>query len=131
MPYNIKKERCTQADGDKGNYELSYTDKKGKKHKACHVSKKAAQGQIAAIESSSPKQEGKQIKKQKAEKKKKKIGNVYGYERASKSNMYLDIPSKTADPPDVGDQVHKYLSDLGLMENLLRRYIREHVKTLV
>ena len=127
MPYNIKKKPCTQADGDKGNYELSYTDKKGKKHKACHVSKKAAQGQIAAIEGSSPKKEGKQIKKQKS---KKKIGNVYGYERASKSNMYLDIPSKTADPPDLGDEIHKYLSDLGLMENVLRRYIREYVKTL-
>ena len=29
---------------------LSYTDKKGKKHRACHTSKKKAQGQIAAIE---------------------------------------------------------------------------------
>jgi len=29
---------------------LSYTDKKGKKHRACHTSRKRAQGQIAAIE---------------------------------------------------------------------------------
>jgi len=29
---------------------LSYTDKKGKKHKNCHTSKKKAQAQIAAIE---------------------------------------------------------------------------------
>jgi hypothetical protein len=29
---------------------LSYTDKKGKKHRACHTSKKKARGQIAAIE---------------------------------------------------------------------------------
>ena len=50
MPYNIRKQKCKQSDGDSGTYVLSYTDKKGKKHRACHTSKKKAQGQIAAIE---------------------------------------------------------------------------------
>ena len=50
MPYNKRKQKCTQSDGDKGSYVLSYTDKKGKKHSACHTSKKKMQGQIAAIE---------------------------------------------------------------------------------
>ncbi len=50
MPYTIRKQDCKQADGDRGTYVLSYTDKKGKKHRACHTSKKKARGQIAAIE---------------------------------------------------------------------------------
>ena len=50
MPYTIRKQNCKQSDGDRGTYVLSYTDKKGKKHRACHTSKKKAQGQIAAIE---------------------------------------------------------------------------------
>ncbi len=50
MPYTVRKRKCKQSDGDSGNYVLSYTDKKGKKHSACHTSKKRAQGQIAAIE---------------------------------------------------------------------------------
>ena len=50
MPYTIRKQKCKQSDGDRGTYVLSYTDKKGKKHRACHTSKKKAQGQIAAIE---------------------------------------------------------------------------------
>lgn len=50
MPYQKRKQKCTRSDGTKGNYVLSYTDKKGKKHRACHKSKKSAQGQIAAIE---------------------------------------------------------------------------------
>lgn len=50
MPYNIRKQKCTQSDGDKGSYVLSYTTKKGKKVRNCHTSKKKAQGQIAAIE---------------------------------------------------------------------------------
>jgi hypothetical protein len=50
MPYNKRKQKCKQSDGDAGNYVLSYTDKKGKKHSACHTSKKKMQGQIAAIE---------------------------------------------------------------------------------
>jgi len=52
MPYRINKLKnpCKQSDGDKGNWSLTYTDKKGKKHRACHTSKKNAQGQIAAIE---------------------------------------------------------------------------------
>jgi hypothetical protein len=50
MPYNIRKKKCKQSDGDRGNWVLSYTDKKGKKHSNCHTSKKKAQGQIAAIE---------------------------------------------------------------------------------
>ena len=50
MPYNKRKQDCKQSDGDSGSYVLSYTDKKGKKHKACHTSKKKMQGQIAAIE---------------------------------------------------------------------------------
>ena len=49
MPYKIKKQKCKQSDGDSGSYTLSYTDKKGKKRKACHTSKKKARGQIAAI----------------------------------------------------------------------------------
>ena len=50
MPYTIKKQDCKQSDGDSGTYVLSYTDKKGKKHRICHTSKKKAKGQIAAIE---------------------------------------------------------------------------------
>lgn len=50
MPYSIRKQDCKQSDGDSGSYVLSYTDKKGKKHRNCHTSKKKAQGQIAAIE---------------------------------------------------------------------------------
>ena len=50
MPYKIKKQKCKQSDGDTGNHVLSYTSKKGKKHTACHTSRKKAQGQIAAIE---------------------------------------------------------------------------------
>lgn len=50
MPYNKRKQKCTQSDGDKGNYVLSYTTKKGEKRRACHTSKKNMQGQIAAIE---------------------------------------------------------------------------------
>ena len=50
MPYNVRKQKCTQSDGDKGTYVLKYTTKKGKKVSNCHTSKKKAQGQIAAIE---------------------------------------------------------------------------------
>lgn len=50
MPYSIRKQKCKQSDGDSGNYVLSYVDKKGKKHRNCHTSKKKAQSQIAAIE---------------------------------------------------------------------------------
>lgn len=50
MPYTIRKQKCKQSDGDSGSYVLSYTDKKGKKHRACHTSREKAQGQIAAIE---------------------------------------------------------------------------------
>ena len=50
MPYTKRKQKCKQSDGDAGNYVLSYTDKKGKKRRACHTSKKKMQGQIAAIE---------------------------------------------------------------------------------
>ena len=53
MPYKIKKRSCTQSDGDKGTYVLSYTSDKGKKYNNCHTSKKKAQGQIAAIEAES------------------------------------------------------------------------------
>ena len=30
MPYNIRKQDCTQSDGDKGKYVLYYKTKKGK-----------------------------------------------------------------------------------------------------
>ena len=50
MPYTIRKQKCKQSDGDSGGYTLSYTDNKGKKHRACHTSRKKAKGQIAAIE---------------------------------------------------------------------------------
>lgn len=50
MPYTIRKQKCKQSDGDSGGYTLSYTDNKGKKHRACHTSRKKARGQIAAIE---------------------------------------------------------------------------------
>ena len=58
MPYTKRKQKCKQADGDRGNYVLSYTDKKGKKHRACHTSKKKMQGQIAAIEAEADTAEG-------------------------------------------------------------------------
>jgi len=50
MPYTVRKQKCKQSSGKRGSYVLSYTDKKGKKHRACHTSRKRAQGQIAAIE---------------------------------------------------------------------------------
>lgn len=50
MPYTIRKQKCKQSDGDSGTYTLSYTDKKGKKHRICHTSRQKAKGQIAAIE---------------------------------------------------------------------------------
>ena len=53
MPYNKRKQKCKQSDGTPGSYVLSYTDKKGKKRRACHTSKKKMQGQIAAIEAES------------------------------------------------------------------------------
>jgi len=53
MPYTIKKRKCRQSSGKKGNYVLSYTDKNGKRHSNCHTSKKRARGQIAAIEAES------------------------------------------------------------------------------
>lgn len=50
MPYTVRKQKCKKSDGGSGGYVLSYTDKKGKKHRACHSSRKKARGQIAAIE---------------------------------------------------------------------------------
>jgi len=50
MPYTVRKQKCKQSDGDSGSYILSYTDKKGKKHRNCHASRKKAQAQISAIE---------------------------------------------------------------------------------
>lgn len=50
MPYKVKKKSCKQSSGKSGSYILSYKDKKGKSHSACHTSKKKAQGQISAIE---------------------------------------------------------------------------------
>jgi hypothetical protein len=50
MPYSIRKQKCKQSDGDSGSYVLSYTDRKGKKHRNCHTSRKKAQAQISAIE---------------------------------------------------------------------------------
>jgi len=64
MPYNKRKQDCTQSDGDKGSYVLSYTDKKGKKHRACHTSKKKMQGQIAAIEAEADQAGGDQLSEQ-------------------------------------------------------------------
>ena len=53
MPYTVRKQKCKQSTGKSGSYVLSYTDKKGKKHRNCHTSRKKAQGQIAAIEAES------------------------------------------------------------------------------
>ena len=50
MPYTVRKQKCKKSDGGSGSYVLSYTDKKGKKHRNCHSSRKGAKGQIAAIE---------------------------------------------------------------------------------
>ena len=61
MPYKKRKQKCTQSDGDKGNYVLSYTTKKGEKRKACHTSEKNMQGQIAAIEAESDETYGEEI----------------------------------------------------------------------
>ena len=52
MPYKIRKQNCQRSDGEGGNYVLAYTDKKGKRHSNCHISKKNAQNQIGAIEAS-------------------------------------------------------------------------------
>jgi len=53
MPYTIRKQKCKQSDGDRGNHVLSYTDSKGKKHRNCHTSRKNAEDQIKAIEAES------------------------------------------------------------------------------
>jgi hypothetical protein len=50
MPYTVRKQKCKRSDGGSGSYVLSYTDKKGKKHRNCHRSKKSARAQIGAIE---------------------------------------------------------------------------------
>ena len=50
MPYTIKKQDCKASDGSSGSWTLSYTDKKGVHHRACHKSRKGAKGQISAIE---------------------------------------------------------------------------------
>lgn len=50
MPYTIRKQKCKQSDGDSGAWVLSYVDKKGRKHRNCHTSRKKAKAQIAAIE---------------------------------------------------------------------------------
>ena len=50
MPYSVRKQSCKQASGKKGSYVLSYTDKKGEKHRNCHTSEKKARGQVSAIE---------------------------------------------------------------------------------
>jgi hypothetical protein len=50
MPYTIRKQKCKKSSGGSGSYVMSYVDKKGKKHRNCHSSKKSARGQIAAIE---------------------------------------------------------------------------------
>ena len=50
MPYNVRKAKCKQTDGDRGSYVLSYTDNKGKRHRNCHTSRKKARAQISAIE---------------------------------------------------------------------------------
>ena len=61
MPYNKRKQKCKQSSGKAGNYVLSYTDKKGKKHRACHTSEKNMQGQIAAIEAEADEAYGEEI----------------------------------------------------------------------
>lgn len=61
MPYNKRKQKCKQSDGTSGSHVLSYTDKKGKKHKACHTSQKKMQGQIAAIEAEADEAYGEEI----------------------------------------------------------------------
>ena len=48
--YKKEERKCKQADGDAGNYVLSYTTKTGKKIRNCHTSKDNMQAQIAAIE---------------------------------------------------------------------------------
>lgn len=50
MPYSVRKRPCKQSSGKRGSYTLSYTDKKGKHHSACHTSRKKAKGQVSAIE---------------------------------------------------------------------------------
>ena len=50
MPYNIRKAKCKQSDGDRGTYVMSYNDNDGDRHSACHTSKAGARAQIAAIE---------------------------------------------------------------------------------
>ena len=50
MPYTIRKQKCKQTDGDAGSYTLSYTDKKGKKHRNCNTSRVNAKKQISATE---------------------------------------------------------------------------------
>lgn len=60
MPYRVNKLKkpCTQSDGDKGGWTLTYTDKKGKKHRNCHTSEKGARAQIAAIEAEADESDG-------------------------------------------------------------------------
>jgi len=50
LPYTIKKQDCKASNGSSGSWTLSYTDKKGVHHRACHKTQKGARGQIGAIE---------------------------------------------------------------------------------
>ena len=55
---NKLKNPCKQSDEDKGSWSLTYTDKKGKKHRNCHTSEKNAKRQISAIEAEADDAEG-------------------------------------------------------------------------
>jgi len=50
LPYTIRKQSCKQADGDRGAWTLSFVDRAGRAHRACHTSRRGARGAIAAIE---------------------------------------------------------------------------------
>ena len=147
MPYKIKKQKCKQSDGDAGSHVLSYTSKKGKKHRACHTSKKKAQGQIAAIEGG-PREADEFFEKELEEANKKKSTYRPGrgrytitrkgckQKRTNKSGThvmsYVDHQGNTRTACHTSSKkakrqvskIEKWLKNIGKEESL-RRFVRE------
>lgn len=123
MPYNIRKQSCKQSSGKKGSYVLSYKDKKGKKHRACHTSRKKARGQIAAIEAEGLERNTMKITITEL---RRLINEVI--EKLSDSNLMLanpDLINLVSDP-----ELKRLLSDPGLARalNVLKNYGSVHDK---
>ena len=107
MPYAITKRKCKQANGNKGSYVLSYVDKAGKKHRACHTSRKRAESQIAAIESSSDDEI--------TERKKRRRGGVYRPKRGRYTISKRRCRQKRSNK--IGSHVMSYIDHNGRQRN--------------